>query len=211
MGPTARFFFAVLGIVATATLVMQLNLNIERYEGVGPALWKMARYFTLWTAALVAVSTLYIAASPDLTDARAGLSAAIVLFSAVVGGVYHVLLRPTDDPQGYWAYTNAILHYVLPIGVAALWFFVMPKGRLFTRAPIVWLVFPLVYILATLARGAYYGDYPYFFLDIGQHGAPTVGVNAAGLCATFVVGGFLLVLVDRLMARGRSAAGRAGA
>ena len=206
MGRTARLLFAALGLLAVATLALQLSLNIERWDGVGPALWKMARYFTLWTAALVAVASLFAASTAELSDAQAGMVAATVLFAAVVGVVYHVLLSPTHHPKGLWALTNVILHYVLPTGVALLWLFATPKGRLFWRAPVVWLSFPLLYIVATVTRGAYYQEYPYFFLDIGRHGVSTVGVNSAALCAAFVLGGLVMVLADRMMAGARASA-----
>lgn len=210
MGPTTRLVFAALGVAAAATLAVQLHLNIEYRGGLGPALWSMSRFFTLWTTTLVALLSLILAASGRESATGVSAFAAATLFALMVGVAFHVLLSERYNPRGLWAYTNLALHYAIPSATGLVWLLAAPKGRLGYGAPLLWLLFPLTYLVFVLLRGEATGRYPYFFLDIGAYGPRQVALNAAGLCAGFLGAGLAMVALDRALG-GRRRAASAGA
>jgi hypothetical protein len=71
-----------------------------------------------------------------------------------------------------------------------------------------WLIFPIVWVVLTLVRGAVDGWYPYPFLDPGNGGYRTVAYHIGVILAGFlVIGGVTIGLSDVLRER---AARRAG-
>ena len=65
-----------------------------------------------------------------------------------------------------------MLHYIIPLAIAFDWIMDPPSRRISFRRALVWLVFPLGYLVYSLVRGPIAGWYPYPFLDpsIGGYG-----------------------------------------
>ena len=122
-----------------------------------------------------------------------GVTVAIVL----VGAAYELLLRAIWKPQGFQFLVDLMLHDLVPVSTVLVWGLVIPKGRLTFRDLPWWLVYPGLYLLYTLARGAVIGSYPYPFLDVTAIGYGGVFVNAAGILVALLGIGALLVAVDR--------------
>jgi hypothetical protein len=61
------------------------------------------------------------------------------------------------------------------------------------------------YVVWIFVHGALSAFYPYPFVNVGELGYPRVLLNTAGLFMLFLALGFLLVGVDRLIARARRA------
>ncbi len=79
-------------------------------------------------------------------------------------GIVYLLLLSGRAPAYPWV--NAILHYLMPVAVTLDWLLDPPRVRLdLARTVVLWMAFPLLYILYTLARGAIVGWYPYFFVN----------------------------------------------
>jgi hypothetical protein len=67
---------------------------------------------------------------------------------------------------------NAILHYLMPLAVALDWLLDPPRVRLDpARTVVLWMAFPLLYIIYTLARGAIVDWYPTASVRRGGSGA----------------------------------------
>ena len=88
-----------------------------------------------------------------------------------------------------------------PIAFILYWLLFIPKGRLRWTAPFLWLAFPVAYVVLTFVRGAATGTYPYPFLDVGALGWPAVVLNILGLLGLFLMIGFAVLYLDRILAR----------
>ncbi|MBK8553889.1 MAG: Pr6Pr family membrane protein [Ignavibacteria bacterium] len=73
----------------------------------------------------------------------------------------------------------------------------VPKGELKFSISIHWLIYPLIYLLYTLIRGAFTGLYPYFFMNAGKLGYPVVFRNSGFITAGYIIIGLLVILSDK--------------
>jgi len=196
----ARIAAALLALAALAGLGTQFIASSASHPDDTPlqVAWSMLRFFTILTNVIVlAVFTAIAAGRP----ARPGLCGAVTLWIAIVGVVYWVLLAPTSDPQGWGVIANTLLHTVTPAGTVLWWLAFAPKRALSWRAPLLWMLWPLVYVFYAMLRGAADGVYPYFFVDAGRLGYGGVAANSAGLALAFGLAGLALVALGRAIGR----------
>jgi hypothetical protein len=93
---------------------------------------------------------------------------AAVVYILTTGIVYLVLLSG-HAPTYPWV--NAILHYLMPVAVTLDWLVAPPRVLLDrTRTVVLWMVFPVLYIIYTLVRGAIVNWYPYLFVNPHRSG-----------------------------------------
>ena len=65
-------------------------------------------------------------------------------------------------------WSSVVLHFVIPAYLVADWLIGVGRTRLRWRTVAIVLVFPVIWGIFTLIRGAEVGWYPYFFLDPSQ-------------------------------------------
>jgi hypothetical protein len=95
-----------------------------------------------------------------------GIRPAVVLYMSMTGIVYAVLLAPAAADVGLTAkWVDAVVHVVAPLVVAADWFLAPPVRRPEMADIPRWLVFPVLWLVYSLLRGALVDWYPYPFLD----------------------------------------------
>ena len=154
--------------VAIAVAVLATFIETASRTTINP--FNFFGYFTLQSN-LIGCVVLVFAAAAAL---RPGRSAALILLAracattylVVVGIVYAVLLAPLGAAGGVplpWA--NTILHIVVPLYFAADWVLAPDRRRLHWNNFWVLLVYPLVWCIVVLVRGATDGWVPYPFLD----------------------------------------------
>jgi hypothetical protein len=148
-------------------------------------------YFTVLSNLFASAMLLLGALRPAAARSRAVelLRGASVVYILTTGIVY-LLLLSGHAPAYPWV--NAILHYAMPVAVTADWLLDPPRMRLDLRQTVpLWMAFPLLYIVYTLARGAIVGWYPYFFVNPHRGGGYllvagdclAVGIGIAALIA----------------------------
>ena len=188
-----------IALAVLVTLILRAGITMdERGAGLADALWRMAKFFTIWTNTAVGVTAALIAWRGS---AGQQVPAALVLSIAAVGLVYHILLAPEVPLVGLDLIVDHMMHTVLPILWIAYWATLLPKDRLrFARVPL-WLAWPLAYCAYGLVRGRIEGDYPYFFLDLGALGPAGVAAWVAALTLAFALGAALIVLGARAARR----------
>ncbi len=157
------------------------------------------------TNLIVCISlTMPLAASASAAGrffARSDVTAWVATSIVFVGLAYHLLLRNVWNPQGLNLIANDVLHYVTPILFLAYWWFYFPKGALRWRFPLIWGLYPTVYLIYALARGAIIGSYPYGFIDPSAIGYQRTMINAVGLLIAFFAIGLILTALGRLQRR----------
>ena len=82
-------------------------------------------------------------------------------------------------------------------GLRAVLVLFAPRAGLRWKDAVGWLVYPGVYLVYVLARGAVSGLYPYPFVDVNVLGYGGVLVRAAGFLLVFLGMGLLVVAVGR--------------
>jgi hypothetical protein len=102
-------------------------------------------------------------------------------------------------------YTNIALHEVMPGLMALLWLLFTPKSGLRWTEPLRWLIYPALYMIWILARGAVIHRYPYFFADVNKQGYPRTLLTGVWFLATFYVLGLAAVAAGRLRFSARPA------
>ncbi len=127
-------------------------------------------YFTVLSNLFAASILLYGALRPAGERSRTVelLRGASVVYILTTGIVY-LLLLSGHAPTYPWV--NAILHYLMPAAMTLDWLLDPPHRRLDPeRSIVLWMVFPALYILYTLARGAIVDWYPYRFVNPHRDG-----------------------------------------
>ncbi len=166
----------------------------------------MLRYFTVLGNVAVAVVFGGIAAG------RRGCSAPVVVGGAtlaivLVGVVYALLLRGLLDLSGGAWVADVLLHWVTPVLAALYWLGLQPKRGLGAGAPLLWLAAPALYFAYALVRGAAEGRYAYPFLEVDRLGWGAVLLTAGVMAAGFLVAGYGMVWLDRVLPAGADRAG----
>ncbi len=177
------------------TLLALMALTAIGYDvtaGPGVSDGDYFSYFTVLSNLFAAAMLLHGALRPAPTRSRTVelLRGAAVVYILTTGIVY-LLLLSGHAPAYPWV--NAILHYLMPVAVTLDWLSDPPSVRLDpARTIVIWMAFPLLYVLYTLARGAIVDWYPYFFVNPHRSGGYllvagdclAVGIGIAALIAT---------------------------
>ena len=184
---------ALVAIVCWAGLAIQFSATYGHQHQLVGTLWVLARFFTIITNLLVAMTMTWVAISKRASPLMlGGLTLAIVL----VGVIYGLLLRGLQPLHGPAVTANILLHIASPLLMAVWWLLFAPRARLKWNAPWLWTVYPVVYLGYVLTRGHEDGRYPYPFIDVPKIGWTQVALNAGGIALGFILCGFLLVWID---------------
>ncbi|OIJ69678.1 Pr6Pr family membrane protein [Streptomyces mangrovisoli] len=172
-------------------------------------------YFSVQSAILLAL-TFAVSARRAWTARRPvspALTGAVLLYAAITTLVFHLLPShltpvfalplPAKPPAPSLAQTlaNHALHTAVPLAAVADWLFLTTPGRLHLRQAAAWMVYPVVYLAFTLARGALLSPdaparYLYPFLDVDGHGYKHILGNALLLGLSFYALAVLLIALD---------------
>ena len=182
-------------LVAWTSLAIQLAIILNAMT-LAPALWRFVGYFTILTNLLIAIMATQIARGREGRlegrAARMALTAAILL----VAIAYWFLLAPLWTPTGWQLAADIGLHSVVPILAAVLWFRTSDGRLKWSDVPKA-AIWPAVYALYAIARGAADGWYAYWFLNPKDQSALELVVSVAGLSLLVMAIGAVLVTIDR--------------
>ena len=198
LSPTARFFAALIALIAWAGLGVQLQASIGLTGSAGEALWAMARYFTVITNLLVALLFTAAAVRGRAPPFALGVATLAIL---LVGIVFGLLLDGRVELSGGALLADVLLHRVTPLLVPVWWLAFAMKGGLRPRDPWLWTLYPLLYFGYALVRAGRDGRYAYPFMDVGRIGWLQTGLNGLEVAAGFLLAGLALVWLDRRLAR----------
>lgn len=122
---------------------------------------------------------------------------AVTTYMVVVGFVYFFLLRSEGlGPNITLPWVNFILHYLFPIYILLDWIVAPLAHKLRFSSALLWLIFPVAYLVYSLIRGAITGWYPYAFLD--PHGPDGVaGIVIVGIAITLLCLGLTWLLTRK--------------
>ncbi|MGH3704836.1 MAG: Pr6Pr family membrane protein [Agromyces sp.] len=181
----ARRWLGVFRLLIAALEVVALIGNFQYVLGF--RLFATANFFSYFTvqSAFAAVVTLAIAAAFALFTPRdpewLGILRTMVTVYVLVSGIVFAVIvaqASTRDYRMEVPWSDTVLHFIVPALALIAWTTdaIMAVNPRVPWSTVGWaLVFPSIWLVYTLFRGADVGWYPYFFLDEAQVGGP-VGV-----------------------------------
>jgi len=204
----AKQFTAIIGfLVGCFALLLQLYLIIQdRTVGVTETLIRYFSFFTISSNILATICFYYIMGNPGPDAkpffARAKTIAAITVYMFIVGLVYNVVLRSQYPAmEGKAMIANELLHVIMPLLIIIYWLVFAEKNILEWKNIFTWLIYPLVYCIYTLIRGAIVHFYPYPFMNVDFWGLSTVLLHCLYVCIAFFVVSILLVAIAKVLTK----------
>ncbi|WP_157373064.1 Pr6Pr family membrane protein [Agromyces sp. Root81] len=177
-----------LGVFRVLIAVLEVVALIGNFQYVlGFRFFATANFFSYFTvqSAFAAVVTLGIAAAFALLTPRdpvwlGVLRTMVTVYVLVSGIVFGIIVAQasTRDYRMEVPWSDTVLHFIVPALALIAWTVdsIMAVNPRVPWSTVGWvLVFPSIWLVYTLFRGADIGWYPYFFLDEAQVGGP-VGV-----------------------------------
>jgi hypothetical protein len=147
-------------------------------------------YFTVLSNVLITVTLVALVLRPTLAQhvpfltLRGTATVAII----VTGLVYALLLAPASaDVDVSLRWVDFIIHTLAPIVGLADWLVDRPRVPIPLTTVASWLVFPIVWLVYTMIRGAATDWYPYPFLDPDQESVGSIIAICLIITALFVV------------------------
>ena len=189
---------SVIAVIAWVALVAQANVTIDRTLARGltvfDALARMSSYLTNLTVLACAVCFTCVAwrgHKPAVARffRQPTVVTAVVVYMVFVGVAYNLLLRGYWSPAPLRRILNESLHSVLPMLCALYWVLFVPRFHLRWRHCLLWLVYPVAYLVVTFWRGSLSDFYPYPFINVD-----TLGIGHALVNSALLFGGFLMLM-----------------
>ena len=187
------------GFVETVPKGHLYGVNAPGWEGLGPRVADTLSYFTIWSNAVVAISSTQLARSTARTPVTAVLRLSALLMITITAIVYAVLLAPTATVVGWSVLTNPLAHVVVPALTVLSFLVVGPRRWIDRRVLLGSLVIPFGWIVYMLVRGAVIGAYPYGFADVASNGYASVLAWLGGILVFALAVAALYWLADRLL------------
>jgi hypothetical protein len=199
-----------LAILAWFAILLQCYLSLQLATHNGRSIVSgfevFFSYFTVLTNLLICVSLTLALTTPSSAagklcsrpDTVAGIATSITF----VGLSYHFLLRNIWNPQGAHLLADVLLHYVVPALYVLYWWLGSARAAaLRWTHPLIWSVYPTLYLVYVLIRGCIIGRYPYPFINAAHLGYAATMRNAIGLLFVFIALGLIFVALGRVRQR----------
>jgi hypothetical protein len=181
--------------VAGVALVLQLALIIAGQnvlEGSTRPVADLERvrryfcYFTIQSNFLVAVAMAFIVRGRTESQLFRVLRLASLIGITVTGIVAAVALPPSPSYSTLNLLCDRLLHIVVPLLTLVGWVAFGPRGRVRREDLLPTLIWPVVWLLSTLAVGPFVSWYPYPFLDVDTIGYGRTLVNCVVVAVLFL-------------------------
>ena len=208
-----RYWHVATFAVAVFALVFQLFLvasgdNILDSSAVTTARPEQVRrffsYFTIQANLLVAVSTFLIVRGRTGSQVFRVLRLASLVGITVTGIVAAIALPPSPSYTTGSLVCDRLLHIVVPALTFAGWVAFGPRGTVTRDDLLPSLIWPVLWLGATLALGPAVDWYPYPFINVDRIGYGSTLLNCAGIAVLFLALGGLALWADRRLSRDRA-------
>lgn len=195
-----RQLFAVVKFVIAAMIVAaivgQFAKSLSMVADQAAFVVNFFSFFTILSNALTAVLAFvagWISLRRQHDSARFTLvRASAVTYMTTTLVVYNLLLRDVSlDQATTLPWSNEILHVWAPLLLLVDWIFAPGRARLAVNHLWLMVIFPIVWAVYTMVRGAIVGWYPYPFLDPNVE--PGVGYDGVAVYVIAIAAFILLV------------------
>ena len=190
-----KLFFALLGFSA---IVTEAATVIER------GTFNVINFFSFFTIQVNSLAFIVLILSAVFLAANKSksldiLRAATTVYILIVGIGFAILLAGLEGVElTAVPWDNTVLHYIIPAAVLVDYLIDRPKTKLSFKKSLLWLIYPAIYVIYSLARGPIAGWYPYPFLNPN---VTSVGQTATVVLCLFVLGTIFIAIAIKLSGR----------
>lgn len=186
--PWHQFLRIGLGLLTLAAVFIQLWIGVTENDA------KASNFFSFFTIQSNLLTVIVLLAGGMIALRRQASSpgwdlfrGAVVAYMTTTGIVYAALLSGLPDNLDLTQpWVNSVLHQVMPIAMVVDWIISPPERRLTVRRALIWMIFPMAYLVYSLIRGPIVDWYPYPFLNPDEVGGYAgVVAYAVGIAALF--------------------------
>lgn len=203
---TKIIYMAILAVLVWLALGIQFYISTVKYvaEGrtFGGAIVQLLSFFTIENNFLVALALtlmlLWPASKWGQFFSKPSVLGGISLYIIIVCVVYQLILRKEHTQVGWFRFCDEVFHSVSPPMFLIFWLVFITKGKLPWSTAFSWLIYPFIYFIYIIGRGAFTHYYPYSFIDGNKLSYGQIGVNFVFLLITFLLIGFGLIGISRL-------------
>ena len=197
-----KFFLGLLSVLAWFALAGQLYIIITyRTNSVGATVIQYFSYYTILTNLLLAWVCTKLFLKNEDSGNRQQILTAILVYILTVGLTYNIILRSIWEPQGLQLIVDNLLHTIVPAVYLLFWILCVKKNDLKWRDILPWLIYPFVYLVYVLIRGAISGIYPYPFIDVTHIGYPRALINSVAVTGVILLLSLFFVWISRFFGR----------
>lgn len=185
-------FHSILALSAWFCVIAQFYISKDKSINV-------ISYFTILCNSLIAISlsfTFFPKTKLGVFFSNLSVRTAIGLYIFVVFVVYNSVLRGIWKPTGLQLFLDNMLHVAIPILYILYWIFFVTKDKLSWKNGLYWLLFPLIYLIYSLIRGAFVNWYPYPFLNASKLGYGQVSINIVIMLFVFLLSRSALIAIN---------------
>lgn len=202
----ARSWHALVTAVTAFALVFQLLLVIKgsavlvstEPPSISERLIRFFSYFTILSNILVLYTSATLTADPCKHGRVWNVLRLNAMAGIVVTGIVHwFFLRPILHLSGGPYVADKLVHVAVPLLAVIGWVAFGPRQRIGAGVLLPSLIYPIVWVVYTLVRGAASSWYPYPFVDVDLHGYGVVALNCVGIAVLLLGISMLLLYADR--------------
>lgn len=186
-----RLVFAALSL--TAVFVQFFAVTVANGYSIPNFFCYFTNLSNLMISIVFIVSAARLLSGRKPTDADVAIRGGTVVYIVFVGIVFNAILVDGDiGPVIPWV--NVVVHMIVPIAGLVDWIVWPPRRRLPFRVVLWWMIWPAVYSIFSVTRGAIDGFYPYPFFNPDASG----GYGGVALwCLVLIVTFFVLAVAVR--------------
>ncbi len=204
-----KLLLSLIIILGWFALIAQFYLIIEnRVTSIPETIIRYFSFFTILTNLLVALCFTSILFNPEsrlgIFFSKPKTQTAITIYITIVGIIYNLILRFLWKPEGLQFVVDELLHTIIPIMCIVFWIIYVAKSTLKWKDVFPWLIYPLVYIIFILIRGAVSGFYPYPFINVNEIGYHKAVINSGIIALSFLILSLLFIMIGKMMKRLKS-------
>lgn len=198
---------ALLAIIVWFGIGLQFNISTKLYlsqgRTFGGAIVQLLSYFTIQNNILVALALTLLLVRPASAwgkfFSRPSVLTAIAVYIAIVGLVYQLILSKQHHYEGLFILADNILHAVCPVLFIMFWLLFVPKDTLKWNNCLYCLIYPLIYLIYILTRGAISALYPYNFIDANKLSYRQITINSVLLMLAFLSVWAAFIAIGKLL------------
>ena len=189
--------FVQVAIVIPIRLVIDWNNIYGQFDQPIARSLNVLLYFTNLSNILVAVESLMLVKNSKRNSSRFLIAQLTALICIVVAGlVYWLLLAAEDKVVGIDVFTNFAVHASVPLMFLLGWIFFVEHGNTTLKTIKFALLFPVVWAVIAMLRGALIDWYPYPFMDVRDLGYATALINMTVVTLFFLFLFFVAYFLD---------------
>lgn len=192
------------GFIAAAVGLLIIFISMNGGKSGSHLAFGIFQYFSYFTILSNMMVAMWFAAHAFFPASRLpawlrspAVKGALLVYITITGLIYHFMLRDAWPQSSVQHFGSILLHYVAPVWLVMDWILWDEKGLLEWIYSVLWLGFPLVYMIYILITGAFSRYYPYFFMDAAKLGYFKVIMNSFLIGLGFLFVSLLYILIDR--------------